>query len=91
MAENEQFSHLCPLLTKISTSSSAQRFRKADLETPETQGSTEEKRHTRKGSYKQKDRQIDEPKENQAEAEVWRSERKNECWSQTGRDRRLKG
>lgn len=67
MAENEQFSHLCPLLIKISTSSSAQRFRKADLETHEAQGSREEKRHTQKGSHKQKDRQIDEPKENQAE------------------------
>lgn len=68
MAENEQFSHLCPLLIKISTFSSAQRLRKADLETHETQGSREEKGHTQKGSHKQKDRQIDELKENQAEA-----------------------
>lgn len=56
------------------------------LETYEIQESTERKRYTWKGPYKQ-DRQIDDPKENHQRLG---GERKAECWSQTGRDRRLK-
>lgn len=55
MAENEQFSHLCPLLT----SGSAQRFRKADLETHETQGSRGERDIPRRGPINRRtDRQM---------------------------------
>lgn len=57
------------------------------LETYEMQGSTEGKRYTWKGPYKQ-DRQIDEPKENHQR--LGGGKRKAKCWSQTGRDRRLK-
>lgn len=52
---------LCPLRFEIS-STSAQWFGKADLETHETQrGYREGKRHTQKKPYTQ-DRQMDEPK-----------------------------
>lgn len=52
---------LCPLLIKIS-STSAQWFGKADLETRETQREyTEGKRHTQKRPYTQ-ERQMEEPK-----------------------------
>lgn len=84
-AKNGQVSHLCPLLIKISTSSSPSDSESC-LETYEIQESTERKRYTWKGPYKQ-DRQIDEPKENHQRLG---GERKAECWSQTGRDRRLK-
>ena len=43
--ENGSFSHLCPFFIKISTPSSAQWFRKADLETYEAQGSREGERY----------------------------------------------